>query len=257
MRARGRRRAERAPARRRPGAPMPPSPAPHADGSAPRRGGAARGAKIGAKSGATSACCPLPPPGSRRPAPSLAMAQRRLTEFFARRRPGPRAASLRAKPSWRTPSPAKAALRAQVPTSGGSRKRARPPAEPASDEPPREEPAPSARRRLRLPASVVRAWGGRGRAGSGETDAVGAGRAGFCRDPARREDTHQSGGWLQRVVAWAERTGREALQELSPSCQAGALCPPQGECIEGRERNCAGSGGVRLQPEEGQSWAGS
>ncbi|XP_072802901.1 DNA replication factor Cdt1 [Vicugna pacos] len=78
------------------------------------------------------------------------MAQRRLTDFFASRRPGLRAAPPRAKPAWRTPSPAKPAPRgpAPGPGPGSSRKRARPPAEPT-----RDEPAPPARRRLRLPAA--------------------------------------------------------------------------------------------------------
>ncbi|XP_032320492.1 DNA replication factor Cdt1 [Camelus ferus] len=78
------------------------------------------------------------------------MAQRRLTDFFASRRPGLRAAPPRAKPAWRTPSPAMPAPRgpAPGPGPGSSRKRARPPAEPT-----RDEPAPPARRRLRLPAA--------------------------------------------------------------------------------------------------------
>ncbi|KAM5208450.1 DNA replication factor Cdt1 [Hipposideros larvatus] len=78
------------------------------------------------------------------------MAQRRLTDFFASRRPGPRAASSRAKPTWSTPSPAKPSPRTSATTTGGSRKRARPPAEPV-----RDEPSPAARRRLRLPADAV------------------------------------------------------------------------------------------------------
>ncbi|VFV31672.1 dna replication factor cdt1 [Lynx pardinus] len=78
------------------------------------------------------------------------MAQPRLTDFFARRRPGPRAAPPRAKPAWRTPSPAKPAPPTPARTPGGSRKRARPPAEPT-----RDHPAPPARRRLRLPADTV------------------------------------------------------------------------------------------------------
>lgn len=77
------------------------------------------------------------------------MAQRRVTDFFARRRPGLRGAPPRAKPSLRTPSPAKPAPSAPRP--GSSRKRARPAAEPT-----RDEPAPPARRRLRLPADTVR-----------------------------------------------------------------------------------------------------
>ncbi|XP_020949300.1 DNA replication factor Cdt1 [Sus scrofa] len=75
------------------------------------------------------------------------MAQRRVTDFFARRRPGLRGAPPRAKPSLRTPSPAKPAPSAPRP--GSSRKRARPAAEPT-----RDEPAPPARRRLRLPADT-------------------------------------------------------------------------------------------------------
>ncbi|XP_055001984.1 DNA replication factor Cdt1 isoform X2 [Sorex araneus] len=75
------------------------------------------------------------------------MAQRRLTDFYARRRPAPPGSAVpRAKPAWRTPSPAKLLPR----TPGSSRKRARPPAEPT-----RDEPAPPARRRLRLPAAEV------------------------------------------------------------------------------------------------------
>ncbi|XP_042558197.1 DNA replication factor Cdt1 [Dipodomys spectabilis] len=66
------------------------------------------------------------------------MAQRRLTDFFARRGPG--SAARRAKPACRTPSPAGPVL-----ASGGSRKRARAPAEPGA-----ARPAPPARRRLRL-----------------------------------------------------------------------------------------------------------
>nr|XP_019598317.1 PREDICTED: DNA replication factor Cdt1 isoform X2 [Rhinolophus sinicus] len=78
------------------------------------------------------------------------MAQRRLTDFFAHRRPGTRAASSRAKPTWSTPSPAKPSPRASALTMGRSRKRARPPAEPVHD-----KPAPPARRKLRLPADAV------------------------------------------------------------------------------------------------------
>uniref|UniRef100_A0A8C0WWX9 DNA replication factor Cdt1 n=1 Tax=Castor canadensis TaxID=51338 RepID=A0A8C0WWX9_CASCN len=69
------------------------------------------------------------------------MAQSRVTDFFARRRPGP--AVPRTKTVCRTPSPA--GLTDPVPTPAGSRKRARPPAAPGSD-----QPAPPARRRLRL-----------------------------------------------------------------------------------------------------------
>ncbi|XP_047566075.1 DNA replication factor Cdt1 isoform X2 [Lutra lutra] len=78
------------------------------------------------------------------------MAQPRLTDFFARRRPGLRAVPPRVKQAWRTPSPAKPASGAPARTPGSSRKRARPPAEPA-----RDHPAPPARRRLRLPADAV------------------------------------------------------------------------------------------------------
>ncbi|XP_065781263.1 DNA replication factor Cdt1 [Muntiacus reevesi] len=78
------------------------------------------------------------------------MAQRRLTDFFARRRPGVSATLPRAKPAWRTPSPAKSAPCAAAPGPGSSRKRARPPAKPT-----RDEPVPPARKRLRLPADAV------------------------------------------------------------------------------------------------------
>lgn len=87
-----------------------------------------------------------------------AMAQRRLTDFFARRRPGVSATLPRAKPAWRTPSPAKSAPCAGAPGPGSSRKRARPPAKPT-----RDEPVPLARKRLRLPADAVRARGAEGR----------------------------------------------------------------------------------------------
>ncbi|XP_015455706.1 DNA replication factor Cdt1 isoform X1 [Pteropus alecto] len=83
------------------------------------------------------------------------MAQCRVTDFFARRRPRPRAASSWAKRTWRTPSPAKLEPSAPVPTKGGSRKRARPSAEPAREELTRDKPAPPARRKLRLPADAV------------------------------------------------------------------------------------------------------
>ncbi|XP_044617345.2 DNA replication factor Cdt1 isoform X1 [Equus asinus] len=125
----------------RPGRPCPTS--------ASARGGAGLGcgAKIGGNRGTTSARRPA---GRSRPVPSgPAMAQRRVTDFFARRRPGPCAAPSRAKPAWRTPSPAKPAARAPAPAPG-SRKRARPPAEP-----PCRESAPPARRRLQLPAEEV------------------------------------------------------------------------------------------------------
>ncbi|KAG8508142.1 DNA replication factor Cdt1 [Galemys pyrenaicus] len=106
-------------------------------------GGAARGAGLRAGRGGAGPCLARKSAGNgaASSSPPAAMAQRRLTDFFARRRPAPRAP---AKPSWRTPSPAKPAPRAP----GSSRKRPRPPAEPA-----REEPAPPARRRLRLPAA--------------------------------------------------------------------------------------------------------
>ncbi|KAM9607897.1 DNA replication factor Cdt1 isoform 2-T2 [Trichechus inunguis] len=78
------------------------------------------------------------------------MAQRRVTDFFARRRSGPPACLPRAKQVLRTPSPAKPAPGLPAPAlsdpPGGSRKRPRPAADPAHD-----EPAPPARRRLRLP----------------------------------------------------------------------------------------------------------
>ncbi|XP_004842732.1 DNA replication factor Cdt1 isoform X2 [Heterocephalus glaber] len=66
------------------------------------------------------------------------MAQSRVTDFFACRRPG--SAAPRVKAACRTPSPARPA-----PGPGSSRKRARPPAASGG-----EQPAPPARRRLRL-----------------------------------------------------------------------------------------------------------
>uniref|UniRef100_A0AAA9U2P2 DNA replication factor Cdt1 n=1 Tax=Bos taurus TaxID=9913 RepID=A0AAA9U2P2_BOVIN len=78
------------------------------------------------------------------------MAQRRLTDFFARRRPGGSATLPRAKPAWRTPSPAKSAPCAAAPGPGSSRKRTRPPAEPT-----RDERVPPARKRLKLSADAV------------------------------------------------------------------------------------------------------
>ncbi|XP_054308761.1 DNA replication factor Cdt1 [Pongo pygmaeus] len=76
------------------------------------------------------------------------MEQRRVTDFFARRRPGPRIAP--PKPACRTPSPARPALRAPDSATSGSRKRARPPADPG-----RDQASPLARRRLRLSADEV------------------------------------------------------------------------------------------------------
>ncbi|XP_035138537.2 DNA replication factor Cdt1 isoform X2 [Callithrix jacchus] len=73
------------------------------------------------------------------------MEQRRVTDFFARRRPGPRIAP--PKPDCRTPSPAPRAL---DPATSGSRKRARPSAVPG-----RDQARPPARRRLRLSADAV------------------------------------------------------------------------------------------------------
>ncbi|XP_045047864.2 DNA replication factor Cdt1 isoform X2 [Desmodus rotundus] len=139
---------------------------PHAPGSARVGGGATGGGRIGVKRGFTSVRCrspaflfplsgfsfPVPAPG---PGLILVMAQRRLTDFFARRRPGPRAASSRAKPTWSTPSSAQPAPHARAPNSGGRRKRALLPDDPAYDEPTRDEPAPPARRRLRLLADAV------------------------------------------------------------------------------------------------------
>uniref|UniRef100_A0A0D9S2Q3 DNA replication factor Cdt1 n=1 Tax=Chlorocebus sabaeus TaxID=60711 RepID=A0A0D9S2Q3_CHLSB len=76
------------------------------------------------------------------------MEQRRVTDFFARRRPGPHIAP--PKLACRTPSPARPALRASDSATSGSRKRARPPAAPE-----RDQARPPARRRLRLSADAV------------------------------------------------------------------------------------------------------
>uniref|UniRef100_A0A2K5P0X8 DNA replication factor Cdt1 n=1 Tax=Cercocebus atys TaxID=9531 RepID=A0A2K5P0X8_CERAT len=76
------------------------------------------------------------------------MEQRRVTDFFARRRPGP--GIVLPKLACRTPSPARPALRAPDSATSGSRKRARPPAAPG-----RDQARPPARRRLRLSADAV------------------------------------------------------------------------------------------------------
>ncbi|XP_032012096.1 DNA replication factor Cdt1 [Hylobates moloch] len=76
------------------------------------------------------------------------MEQRRVTDFFARRRPGPRIAP--PKLACCTPSPARPALRSPDSAASGSRKRARPPAAPG-----RDQAGPPARRRLRLSADEV------------------------------------------------------------------------------------------------------
>lgn len=123
-------------------------------------GGASRGGKIAGKRGCASGSLSLVLRPTCGPRP--AMAQPRLTDFFARRRPGPRAALPRAKPAWRTPSPAKPAACVPAPSPARGRKRARPPAEPA-----RDEPAPPARRRLRLQADPARARRGEPEAGEG------------------------------------------------------------------------------------------
>uniref|UniRef100_A0A2K5D391 DNA replication factor Cdt1 n=1 Tax=Aotus nancymaae TaxID=37293 RepID=A0A2K5D391_AOTNA len=73
------------------------------------------------------------------------MEQRCVTDFFARRRPGPRIAP--PKLACHTPSPAPCAL---DPATSGSRKRARPSAVPG-----RDQARPPARRRLRLSADAV------------------------------------------------------------------------------------------------------
>ncbi|XP_003800877.1 DNA replication factor Cdt1 [Otolemur garnettii] len=77
------------------------------------------------------------------------MEQRRVTDFFAHRRLGPRAVPPRAKLPCRTPSPAEHAPRAPGSAPSGSRKRARPPADPGQPKAP-----PPARRRLRLSADA-------------------------------------------------------------------------------------------------------
>lgn len=82
-----------------------------------------------------------------------AMAQSRVTDFYVCRRPGLTAP--RSKSTCLTPSPG--GLVAPEFTRSSSRKRARPAAEPGND-----QPAPPARRRLRLPGLVRRARDPRG-----------------------------------------------------------------------------------------------
>lgn len=191
---------------------------PHAPGSARVGGGATGGGRIGVKRGFTSVRCrspaflfplsgfsfPVPAPG---PGLILVMAQRRLTDFFARRRPGPRAASSRAKPTWSTPSSAQPAPHARAPNSGGRRKRALLPDDPAYDEPTRDEPAPPARRRLRLLADAVRVQGDRGRAGRASADTQPGGRT-------QTRGVHRGPKWDDWALVWAERTDWESLQDL-------------------------------------------
>lgn len=146
------------------------------------------------------------------------MAQPRLTDFFARRRPGLRAAPQRVKPAWSTPSPAKPASGASARTPGGSRKRARPPSEPA-----RDHPAPPARRRLRLPADTVR---GELRPGRGEGDAD---RGAGCRQ------------------CTVQRTGPEQLPETVEKAWGSVSADGWGQVCCGRRENQARSSAARSQ----------
>lgn len=226
--------------RTRPDGPIsrpPPAPLPVVP---PAGGGGRRGGKIGAARGTTS----VPrgsrslrvPPGARIPVPAPAMAQPRLTDFFARRRPGLRAVPPRVKQAWRTPSPAKPAPGAPARTPGSSRKRARPPAEPA-----RDHPAPPARRRLRLPADAVS-----GRQAGAGVRAGGADRGAGCPRGTVR------------------RTGPERLQDtgegLGPSPRG-----RRGQVCRGRRENRAQSSAARARrcwtellegPEEGPGSVG-
>ncbi|XP_049478767.1 DNA replication factor Cdt1 [Panthera uncia] len=141
------------------------------------------------------------------------MAQPRLTDFFARRRPGPRAAPPRAKPAWRTPSPAKPAPPTPARTPGGSRKRARPPAEPT-----RDHPAPPARRRLRLPADTVSSPSALAAPGSPEEATLSAGQVPCL---AAQEDKASSKVTLSELKSCLQRArelGARA-QELKASAQ--------------------------------------
>ncbi|KAK2496306.1 hypothetical protein MC885_011897 [Smutsia gigantea] len=157
------------------------------------------------------------------------MAQPRLTDFFARRRPGPRAAPPRAKPAWRTPSPAKPAAGVPAPGPARSRKRARPPAEPA-----RDEPAPPARRRLRLPADPVRARRGETEAGErrppGSEETFPAGRRcsrvsslGSPAAPASPEQAALAAGQLSLLAAQEDKiTSSELKSCLQRARELGA-----------------------------------
>uniref|UniRef100_A0A8C3WKR8 DNA replication factor Cdt1 n=1 Tax=Catagonus wagneri TaxID=51154 RepID=A0A8C3WKR8_9CETA len=137
------------------------------------------------------------------------MAQRRVTDFFARRRPGPRAAPPKTKPSWRTPSPAK--LAPSAPGPGGSRKRARPAAEPT-----RDGPAPPARRRLRLPADT----------GSGPSSSAAAGSPEHSSPSKKTKKATLSAGQLPCLAAQEDKVTLSGLksrlqraQELRESVQ--------------------------------------
>ncbi|XP_039079482.1 DNA replication factor Cdt1 [Hyaena hyaena] len=154
------------------------------------------------------------------------MAQPRLTDFFARRRPGPRAAPPRAKPAWRTPSPAKPAPPTPARAPGGSRKRARPPAEPT-----RDLPAPPARRRLRLPADAVSGPDALAAPGSPEQAAVSAGQP---PPAAAQEDKASSKVTLAELKSCLQRA-----RELGARAQ---------ELTAGAQRKAAGEPGV-TEPE--------
>lgn len=159
--------------------------------------------------------------------PGPAMAQPRLTDFFARRRPGLRAAPPRVKSVWRTPSPAKPAPGAPARTPGGSRKRARPPAEPA-----RDHPAPPARRRLRLPADTV----------TGETE-TGAG-AGGTRTGGLAAD---GAACREQAPSRSRRPWRRPGARSPRTAGAGVLWPPREPGTELRTR------AQRCRREEGRA----
>ncbi|XP_058135562.1 DNA replication factor Cdt1 isoform X2 [Dasypus novemcinctus] len=143
------------------------------------------------------------------------MAQRRLTDFFSRRRPrGPRAGLLRAKPAWRTPSPAKPAPGAPGPAPSGSRKRARPAPDPDPD-PARRETAPPARRRLRLPPA-------RGAPGPDDTGSSPPAAAGSpaCPSPEKIKKVSRSAGAPPGSVAPEDEAPPEnATSELKACLQ--------------------------------------
>ncbi|XP_015984989.2 DNA replication factor Cdt1 [Rousettus aegyptiacus] len=129
------------------------------------------------------------------------MAQCRVTDFFARRRPRPRAASSWAKRTWRTPSPAKLEPSAPAPTKGGSRKRARPSAEPARAELTRGEPAPPARRKLRLPVDAVKDLAPRSPAAPGSPEHP---------SPSKKTKKATSGGQLPNLAPQEDKVPSKA-----------------------------------------------
>ncbi|XP_023560953.1 DNA replication factor Cdt1 isoform X2 [Octodon degus] len=155
------------------------------------------------------------------------MAQSRVTDFFACRRPG--SAAPRVKEACRTPSPS-GPLPALAPGSG--RKRPRPPAAPEGD-----HPAPPARRRLRLhedsrPSSPA-APSGRSLARKVKKSAAPApaGQVPLLAAPQDKVPSEDSVSELQACLQRARELGAR-VQALKSRAQPGAEepSPPEAQC---------------------------